>query len=100
MPYKTDKIAINDPFLKRSCKLLPCQKEMVLYRHTQGESIHSLSKIFKVSRRLLQFIIYPERYKKSLQDRQDRGGSTIYYQREKHNTAMKVHRQYKHKTLI
>lgn len=99
MPYKTDKLALNDPFLKRSCKLLPCQKEMVKYRHELGESIHSLSKVFKVSRRLIQFIIYPNRLEKSIVDRFNRGGSKIYYDREKHNNAIKNHRQYKHKTL-
>lgn len=31
--------------------------------------------------------------------RKVRGGSKIYYDREKHNAAMKEHRKYKHKTL-
>ena len=99
MPYLTDKKALNDPFLKRSCKLLPCQKEMVKYRHGLGESIHSLSKVFKVSRRLIQFTLYPNRQEKNLIDRANRGGTKIYYDKDKHKSAMKDHRKYKHKTL-
>lgn len=95
MPRKTDTIKIDDPFLKRSCKLLPCQKEMVISLHNSGASIHSLSKLFKVDRRLIQFIIYPERHKKSLELRKERGGSKIYYIKEKHTKAIREHRNYK-----
>lgn len=100
MPYKTDLLALNDPFLKKSSKLLPCQKEMIKYWYDKkGISIGQIARDFKVSKRLVQFILFPERQKKNIQDRNDRGGSTIYYQKEKHKEAMKVHRQYKHQIL-
>jgi len=66
---------------------------------TNTASIHSLSKLFRVSRRTIQFILYPERQAKNLEDRAKRGGTKQYYDREKNNAYMKTHRQYKHKTL-
>lgn len=36
MPYITDTKALNDPFLKRSAKLLPCQKEMIVWWGDRG----------------------------------------------------------------
>ena len=100
MPYKTDKKAIKDPFLDRRRKLLPCQKEMVVYWYkVQGASINSIAKMFKVNKRLIQFILFPERHKKNLSDRQDRGGWQQYYDKEKHAEYTADHRQYKHKIL-
>jgi Mor family transcriptional regulator len=95
MPRLTDSIKIGDAFLKRSSKLLPCQKEMVGYLHNKGSSINSLAKMFKVSKRTIQFIIYPERLKKNVELRNERGGSSIYYQKEVHTKAIKEHREYK-----
>jgi transposase len=100
MPYTTEKSALKDPFLDRRCKLIPCQKEMVVYWYkVQGSSINSIAKMFRVNKRLIQFILFPERQKKNVSLRQDRGGSKIYYNRQEHNEAMKGHRTYKHKTL-
>jgi transposase len=99
MPRKTDTIALNDPFLKRSVKLLPCQKEMIAYWYGMGHSIRGLAKMFKVNKRTIQFILFPERLEKCKQHRADRGGSKIYYNKEKHTTQIREHRDYKSKTL-
>ena len=99
MPYKTDKIALNDPFLDRRTKLLPCQKEMTVVMFNAGKRITSIAKMFKVNKRLIQFIIYPERKQRNLELRQERGGSSIYYERVAHNAAVKEHRNYKYQTL-
>ena len=99
MPYTTEKEKLESPFLKRNVKLLECQKLMVQYHHLQGMSIHSLSKLFRVTRRAIQFILYPERKIKNLEDRHKRGGTKQYYDKDKHKDYMKTHRQYKHKTL-
>ena len=95
MPYKSEKEILGDPFFKKSAKLLPCQKEMCLYWYNTAASINSIARMFKVSKRLIQFILFPERHKKNLADRQDRGGSSIYYKKEMHTKAIKEHRQYK-----
>lgn len=100
MPFKTDKNKLDDPFLKKNIKLIPCQKEMVKYWHNVlGIGIRQISRDFKVSRRLIQFILFPERHAKSISDRNDRGGSTIYYVKEKHTEAIRMHRKYKHEIL-
>ena len=79
MPYKTEKIKYDCPFLDKRSKLLPCQKEMVVYYHNQGYSQRKLAAMFNVSRRLITFIADPEKHKKNLEARRDRGGSKIYY---------------------
>lgn len=99
MPRKTDKIPIADPFLDRRTKLLPCQKEMVRYWHRSGASIHSIAKLFKVSKRSIQFILFPERQLKNREDRDDRGGWQQYYDRAKNTEAQRDHRNYKTFTL-
>lgn len=98
MPNKQDKIALADPFLKRSCKLLPCQKEMVVWWANQGLSQRKLAAMFHVSRRLIQFICDPKKHKGNLQRRAERGGTMIYYKKERQTVAMQKHRLYK-KTL-
>jgi hypothetical protein len=100
MPYRREKIALNDPFLDRRRKLLPCQEEMVHYWYkVLGVSINKISRDFKVNKRLIQFILFPERKKKNVELRNARGGSQIYYNREEHNAAVKSLRQYKNIVL-
>ena len=99
MPYKTDKLAIKDPFLDRRTKMLPCQKEMAIYWFNAGKSINSIARLFKVNKRLIQFLIYPERKKANLEQREARGGTIQYYNREDHAQEMKDLRRYKHEVL-
>jgi transposase len=99
VPRRTDNIPLQDPFLDRRTKLLPCQKEMVKYWHDKGTSINGLARMFKVSKRTIQFILFPERQKKNVQDRQERGGWKQYYNKEKHAKDIKEHRDYKKETL-
>jgi hypothetical protein len=95
MPRKTDNIKIDDPFLKRSAKLLPCQKEMMHYWYATGASINSIARMFKVNKRLVQFELFPERKKRNIELRHERGGSMIYYKKEKQTKAIREHRNYK-----
>jgi len=99
MPSKIDKISIDDAFLKKSAKLLPCQKEMIVYWNNRGSSQRKLALMFNVSRRLIQFILDPSKHQANLEARKERGGSKIYYKREKHTLAVKEHRKYKTKLL-
>jgi len=100
MPFITDKEKLGDVFLKRSAKLLPCQKEMIQWWYKEkGLGIRALARLFHVDKRLIQFELFPERKKKNLQDRKDRGGTMVYYKKEKHTKAIREHRQYKYKTL-
>lgn len=100
MPYITDTLALADQFLDKRVKLLDCQKEQVKRLHGAGlVSINGLARMFKVNKRLIQFILFPDRQKKNLADRKARGGSAQYYVTEEHNVAMKKHRTYKYQIL-
>lgn len=99
MPYITEKLSIGCPFMDRRTKLLPCQKEMVLHYHKLGYSQRVIAKMFNVSRRLIVFIIYPEKHEKNYQARLDKGGSKQYYDKNKNSEYKKTHRRYKQKIL-
>jgi len=100
MPYKTDKLKLDSPFLDLRVKLLPCQREMVLVWTEAGLSQRKIAKMFNVSRRLIQFIQDPKKKEKDLENRAARGGSKIYYKGgEEWNETMKKHRRRKHKIL-
>ncbi len=100
MPYKTDKLKLDSPFLDRRVKLLPCQREMVIYWTKQGLSQRKIAKMFSVSRRLITFIQDPKKKERDLQNRKDRGGSMIYYKGgSEWAETMRDHRRYKHETL-
>lgn len=100
MPYKTDKLKLDSPFLDRRVKLLPCQKEMVLYWTNQGLSQRKIASMFKVSRRLITFIQDPKKKERDLQLKQERGGWKQYYKGgEDWASTQKKHRKYKYETL-
>lgn len=99
MPYKTEKVYIECPFMDRRNKLLPCQKEMIVHYSNLGYSQRKIAAMFNVSRRLIQFTINPESHKKNIQALKDRGGSKIYYDKNKHKETMKKHRKYKNEIL-
>lgn len=64
---KIDTVRLKDPFLSKSTKLTPCQREMVKYWHNIGTSIHGLARMFKVTRSTIQVILYPERLERQRQ---------------------------------
>ena len=100
MPYKTEKIKIDCPFLDRRTKVLPCQKERMILLQKTGYSQRKLAATFNVSRRLVQFITCPEKKVKDLENRRDRGGTMIYYKGGKEwAETMKKHRKYKNSIL-
>jgi len=96
MPSKYDKIALNSPFIDRRIKLLPCQREMVLYWTDKGYSQRKIAAMFKVSRRLITMIQDPEKSKRNLEMRELRGGSKAYYKgKEEWAKTMREHRAHK-----
>jgi len=99
MPYKTEQVRIDCPFLDRRTKLLPCQREMVKYWRKKGASQRMLAKMFSVSRRLITFVLDDEKHKKNLERRRERGGTKQYYDKEKNNEYIKTHRKDKHLRL-
>jgi hypothetical protein len=100
MPYKTEKMKLDSPFFDKRTKLLPCQRERMIYLFNQGLSQRKLAAIFNVSRRLIQFVTCPEKKVKDLENRRDRGGSAIYYKGgEDWNMVNREHRARKNEIL-
>lgn len=95
MPYKSEKIKIEGTANDRRVKLTDEQKSEIKKLHSEGSSIHGLSRQYKVDRRTIQFIVYPERLEENKKRRKERGGSKIYYVKEKHTKAIKKHRKHK-----
>lgn len=96
MPYKFEKIAINNKSLDRRVKLTDEDKQNIIKEYESGDiSITSLAKKYSVSKRLIQFTLFPERREKAKQDFLERQKDGRYYNKEKHNEYMKTHRDYK-----
>lgn len=106
MPYKfeSDKKMIPKEFDKR-IKLTHEDKKQIKKMYIGGGySQRELARLFKVSRRTIQFIINPESLKANLQRRKEHGGSMQYYDKDKNKQYKKIHRDYKkeldHKGLL
>lgn len=95
MPYKfeTDKKLIPRE-KKKTVKLSLIERDYIK-ENPDCLSKHQLALKFNVSRRLIQFIMHPERYTKNLEDRQKRGGSKIYYKKEIHTKNIREYRKHK-----
>lgn len=98
MPFKTDKLKIGNS-LDRRVRLLPQQKEEAKKMYQDGISIRGITRHFKVSRRLIQFILFPERKQKNLDDRKKRGGWKQYYRKNEWAKTMKEFRRHKYNLL-
>lgn len=94
MPRKSDTTAINNKTLDRRVKLTEEDKQELI-KLKEKVSQREAAKMYGVSRRTVQFIWFPEKLEENKKRRAERGGSKQYYDREKHNEAMREHRAYK-----
>lgn len=78
-------------------KVKKSEHQKIKAMHDSGTSIRAIAREYAVDKRTITFILYPERLQRNVQLRHDRGGSMLYYDREKHKTAMKKHRKRKNK---
>ena len=96
MPRKSDSVAIKNKSLDRRVKLTDEERiEIADAYKSGGTSYNKLAVEYGVSKRLIMFIVNPDKYevtKKQFAERQKDGR---YYDREKHNKAVKKHRDYK-----
>jgi len=98
MPSKSDNIIIEHTEFDQRIKLSVEQKKEIIERyHCEGLPQRKLAKIYGVDRRLISFIINPVAYEENLKRRAERGGTAIYYDKEKHRGYMKSHRRYKNR---
>lgn len=100
MPYKYQiegKLIPRAKGLDRRIKLTDADRAAIIEKHGAGASINGLAREYNVNKRLVQFILFPERHQKNLRARQERGGSKIYYNKDKIAETMRVHRRWKQK---
>lgn len=96
MPFKSEKILIENTSFDRRVKLTDNDKELIRkIRKEENLSQRELARKFNVSRRLIQYILDPEKLEENKRLREERGGSKQYYNKEKHREYMKDHRRYK-----
>lgn len=97
MPYKSEKIKIEGTKLDRRRKLTEDQKDYIRWlREEEGLSQRKLAAMFGVSRRLITFILDPEKEKRSKErGKQLRKEGRYKYTKEQWAEVMKEHRHYK-----
>lgn len=98
MPYKAEKAGRIKPEDDRRVKLTDEQREQIreLYK-LPDYSQRRLAGEFGVSRRLIQFILDPEKEKRQKELFAERQKDGRYYDPDKHTEAMREHRHHKHK---
>ncbi len=103
MPYRNTKIKVTLKSVNcdKRIKLTKTQKKEIKDKYDTGRySIRGLSKKYNVNKRLIQFILFPERQKLNIEQRKERGGSKIYYDRIKNNAYMQKHRKHRQEVYL
>lgn len=101
MPYKSEKIKLTKE-QDRRIKLTDEQRKEIIEKYTTGlYSQRQLASEYKVSRRLIQFVISPEKYERAKEQRRERQKDGRYkYTKEQWNAIQKEHRHYKQKLYL
>lgn len=90
-----DDVRVAGTKYDRRRRLTEEDREDIKRDHAAGDSIHGIARCYGVSRRLVQFILYPERHEENKARRMARGGSRAYYDREKNTEAARRCRAHK-----
>lgn len=96
MPRISDSIPINNEKLDKRIKLTSKDKEAIVEEYGSGLiSISALAKKYNVSKRTIQFTLFPERRERNASLYKERRRDGRYYDKEKHREDIKKHREYK-----
>lgn len=81
----------------RRIKIKKEDHEYIRQRHFGPEKagVRALAREYGVDKRLIGFILHPERYEQNLARRKERGGWAAYYDKNKHREYMQKHRRHK-----
>ena len=98
MPYKSEKIKIEGTQHDRRRKLTEDQKAYIRWlREEEGLSQRQLAAMFGVSRRLITFVLDPEKeLKNKARQKQLRQEGRYKYTKEQWAEVVREHRHYKH----
>lgn len=96
MPRKTDQLAINNPTHDKRVKLTEENKTAIKSEYETGLfSINGLARKWKVSKRLIQFTLFPERAEHAKKLYAQRRKDGRYYDKDKHTESVRLHRIHK-----
>ena len=98
MPYKfeKEKKVLAKPELDKRRKLTDEDKEMIKGEYKTGLiSINGLARKYGVSKRTIQFTLFPERLERNKELYKERRKDGRYYDKDKHREYMKGHRRRK-----
>ncbi|MCR4323039.1 MAG: helix-turn-helix domain-containing protein [Candidatus Azambacteria bacterium] len=100
MPYKftTNKIKLPRE-ADRRVKLTSDDKARIALLHDQGLSQRAIARAVGCSRRMVVFILYPERLAHAKALYKDRRKDGRYYDRKKNTEATRKHRRHKKEVL-
>lgn len=96
MPYKSEKIKIEFTKHDNRIKLTDEQRTNILKDYSTGLfSQRELAKKYKVDRKTIYNIIYPEKYQEQLEKNKINQHSKQYYSKEKQKEYIKKYRHHK-----
>lgn len=95
MPYLSEKIKIAGTEFDRRIKLTSEDREEIVKLYSSGLSQRKIAALYKVDRRTISFIVNPSALDENLKRRKERGGTSVYYSKDKHKNYIKQHRRYK-----
>ena len=99
MPYKCEKIKIANTQYDRRIKLSDDDKEEIQDRYfNRGESMRSLSRVFKVDRQVIKYTLFPDYKEQFYKANRERVKPEI--ENSKHNTYMRTHRAHKQSLYV
>ncbi len=108
MATVTEDIMTNHPSKKVEYPKLPREKskrvkiplsdhESIRFRVLNNRAgVREIAREYGVDKRLIQFIVWPERKEQNLKRRAERGGWKKYYDKDKNTEYMRRHRIHKH----
>lgn len=100
MPYKVQKKGVLLPRDKdRRVKYTEADKQQVRDLHASGMPQRAIARETGMSRRLVSFVLFPERHEVVKRQYSERRKDGRYYDKDTHREATKNHRRYKHKVL-
>jgi len=100
MPYSFETHHVKLPRCKdRRVKLTDEQRIEIREAYSRGVSQRAIARAVGVSRRLVSFIVDPEKLRANQDRRAERGGWQQYYEKDLHADSMREHRRYKQSTL-
>ena len=96
MPSKLDKLPIDNPKHDKRVKLSAEDRDSIRDEYACGNiSQNGLAKKYGVSKRLIQFVLNPDKQEVARKQFLERQKDGIYYSKDKHREYMRQHREHK-----